>query len=190
MSEEVIVDTDKFTLSSIKISNPVKTGIGYFGKMTYDDKPIHIQTPLCTVIGTDNIKGKGHMTIHFSTSDNFSFLQFLYSAYEIGIHYITGLLHISDALDVLKGCDGSESSVRAVYDCPVHVNSNKFNTLRVKTNKSTVFRDINYNEIHASSIDVDDKVVCILKTNGLVFDEKSVNQAWTCEQCLLYKKKE
>jgi hypothetical protein len=187
MGDEIDVDVETYNMSLLNISNPIKRNNGYGSQLTYNGNKFIIQTPLC-IVSTVDVKNDNFISLRFKLAQNFSHFQFFCSVHELNIRYLTRLYTNPNYNDILTSTDGSEESIREVYDQAVKKVNNTEMYMELKLKKSTLFYNNKKDEMSGLEIEPGDRVVCLIKTNGLVFDEKSANQAWICEECLLYKK--
>jgi hypothetical protein len=187
MENEINVDVETYNISLLNISNPMKRNHGYGSQLTYNGSKFTIQSPLCIVSVIDT-KQDNTLCVYFKLSQNFSHFQFFCSVHEINVRYLTRLFTNPNYTDILTTTDGTEESIRKVYDQTVKKVNTTEMYMELKLKKSTTFFNSKKEEISGLEIEPGDRVICLIKTNGLVFDEKSANQTWVCDECLIYKK--
>lgn len=185
MSDSIVKIKD-FNISSIGFSNPMKRNNGYGCKLIYDGNDFRFQLPLAIVNDVDLDGDKPTITVNFKLSDNFDYFQFFCIINELVVKHL-GRYATNPNYDILKDTDGSQEEIRDVF----YTNINKVDGTDIKcvlkVNKSSLYFDNKKSEISGYEIKPGDKVVCMVKTNGLVVDNKSSGLHWICTQCLKWK---
>lgn len=183
----VKIDVKTYNLSLFTITNPVKTTAGYFSKILYNNCDFKLQTPLCTVTEVNTKIDKPYMFIKFMISVNFNHFQFFSNIYEISIDYLSKYMTLNTKIRLLENVANVDEKIREAFVKTANKQSNSEMMIKVKLNKSTMYFDKNKSEISGLEIEAGDKVVCILKTQGISSDKNTSTQAWTGIQCLKFK---
>lgn len=169
------LDIKNYNISKIKILNPIKRSNGYCSKILYNSKEFKIQTPLCTVREIDIKSEKPYIKISFKISKNFNHFQFFSNVHELCIE------------NLITNTKNDEESVREKFIKNFEKENDSEIVMKLKLNKSTLFFDKNKTEISGLEIKKNDHIICSIKTNGILYDEKSSTQMWNCIQCLKFK---
>lgn len=179
------LDVKNYNISLLNIHNPIKRKTGYNSKIMYKGKDFKVQTPLCTVKDINLKSDKPFILLSFKIASNFSYLQFFSNIHELCIENLIKN-STNSSYDILKNVNGEEE-VRKAFQTTVKKNNDVEMTIRMKINKSTLYFDKEQKVISGLEIQKDDKIVCIIKTNGLVADNNTSSQVWVCLQCLKFK---
>lgn len=178
------IDVKTYNLSFFNVSSPVQTSCGHFSKILYNNADFNIQTPLCKVIEINVKTPKPYMIIAFGIASNFNHFQFFSNIYELSIEYLQKYIARHKLLENIVN---TEENIRKAFVRTVTKQGDTEMHIRVKLNKSTLYFDKHQSEISELEIEVGDKVVCILKTQGISSDKNTSTQAWTGVQCLKFK---
>ena len=170
------LNVKNYNIGNLKLTKPYTRPTGYNSKILYDAKDFKIQSPLCTVKEIDTKGQKPFIKISFKISNNFNHFQFFSNIKEICIE------HLLKCITNL-----SEEEIRKNFISTIEKNSDSEMIIKIKLNKSTLYFNKEKKEIHGLEIKPDDKVILLLKTNGLVWDSVSASQVWICLQCLKFK---
>lgn len=179
------LDVKNYNISLLNIHNPVRRKTGYNSKIMYSGKDFKVQTPLCVVKDINLKSDKPFIQLSFKIASNFSYLQFFSNVHELCIENLTKN-STNPSYDILKNVNGEEE-VRKAFQATVEKTNDVEMTIRMKINKSTLYFDKDRKVISGLEIQKGDKIVCIVKTNGLVADNNTATQVWVCLQCLKFK---
>lgn len=178
------LDVKTYNLSLFNITPPVQTTAGYFSKILYNNSDFKIQTPLCTVTEVNFKTDKPYMILVFSISTNFNYFQFFSNIYELSIDYLHKYM---TKRKLLENVVNTDENIRKAFIKTVVKQGDTDIQIKIKVNKSTLYFDKKQSEISELEIEAGDKVVCILKTQGISSDKNTSTQAWTGIQCLKFK---
>ena len=90
-------------------------------------------------------------------------------------------------MSILKNVSPFEENIREAFIPTTKKISDAEMSIKIKLNKSTKFFDKQQTEISGLEFKPGDKIVCILKTHGVVSDQNTSTQVWIGVQCLKFK---
>lgn len=179
------IDVKNYNIGLLNVKNPTYRKNGYNSKILYNGKDFKIQTPLCVVKDISTKSDKPFILVSFKIATNFNFFQFFSNIHEICIEHLLKYSK-NPNFDILKNVS-DEEAIRKAFKATVEKQNDAEMTIRIKLNKNTLFFNKEQNEISGLEIQKEDKIVCILKTNGIVSDINTASQVWVCTQCLKFK---
>lgn len=165
-----------YAIGNLKLTKPYSRPNGYNSKILYNGKDFKVQSPLCTIKEIDIKNQKPFIKVSFKISNNFNHFQFFCNIKEICIEHLGKYITQS-----------SEDEIREKFISTIEKNKESEIIIKIKLNKSTIFFDKEKKEIHGLELKQGDKVILLLKTNGLLWDDISASQVWICLQCLKFK---
>lgn len=168
------IDVKNYNIGFLNISRSTQRPDGCNSKILYNNKDFKVQTPLCIVKEIDLKCDKPFIKVSFKISSNFNYFQFFSNINELCIEKLT------------KTWDLDEDEVRHKFLPTTEKNKDSEMIIKIKVNKSTIYFNNKKQEIHGLEIKKEDKIVCMLKTNGLISDSDSASQVWIALQCLKY----
>jgi hypothetical protein len=181
------IDVKTYNISLINIESPKERNLSnYNSKILYNNNNFNIQSPLCTVIDIDTKSESKYIHMKFNLSSNFNHFQFFSNINELSIEYLKKISK-NHKYNILTNKNKTEESIRESFIPTTNKLSDSEMIIKVKLNKSTTYFDKEKTEISGLEIKKNDKVVCILKTNGILVDQNTASLTWICQECLKFK---
>jgi len=186
MDVETKLDVKMYNISLLTITPPKKTNGGYNLKILYNNKNFNIQSPLCKIVDINynsKVSKNNYIILSFIIGKNFNHFQF-FGVLEHQIVEEMGKYFKNSKYDILNET-GSEN-----LEDVVNININRIKeiqmTVKVKILSDVLFFNKEKTEISGKELEIGDKVVLILKTNGIFCDSKSASLAWKTSQILKF----
>lgn len=181
-----VLDIKTYNISMLTINPPVEKKGGYYiSDILYNKLNFKFQSPLFKIVKIDLKADKPYMLAKFKLANNFEYYQFFSGIFELCIEHLMKF-YGHPRMSILKNTDGTEDDVRKNFKTNTDKISDAEMCFKIKLNKQTLFFDSKKQEISGLELKQGDKIVCILKTKGLVSDNNTASQMWTASQVLRY----
>lgn len=171
-----MIHVKDFNISAFSVRPPTKrSNRGYGSVVTYDNRDVLVQTPVCTVA---KITDDG-VAMTFPLAENFEHFQFFCSIYEIMLKRIER--DVAQNPDILGGAP----DVRSKFRTTVVKTGGSEMTVFAKTSGKTKCFTEQRQEISILELKPEDKVVAVIRSGQISMDSEAANHSWDMVQIMI-----